>query len=224
MTFALVARCAQSGMVGTAVASSSPAVAARCAFAEAGVGAVSSQNLTDPTLGSETLALMRGGAGAQDALHTLRQRGRHMAYRQVLAVDSRGETAVFSGEHTLGVWAQQQTPNAAAAGNLLAHKEVIAAMLQGFAQCEGHLGECLLCALETALAAGGEAGPIHSAGMKIAHEMPWPYVDLRCDWSEECPVATLRQAWAVYQPQMDDYVRRALQPQEAPAFGVPGDA
>ena len=51
MTFSLVARCAETGMFGLAISSSSPAVAARCAYARADVGAVASQNVTDPTLG-----------------------------------------------------------------------------------------------------------------------------------------------------------------------------
>ena len=46
MTFSLVARCRETGMFGVAVTSSSPAVAARCAYARAGVGAVASQNVT----------------------------------------------------------------------------------------------------------------------------------------------------------------------------------
>ena len=57
MTFSLVARCAQTGMFGLAVASSSPAVAARFSYARAGVGAVASQNVTDPSLGPLTLDL-----------------------------------------------------------------------------------------------------------------------------------------------------------------------
>ena len=52
MTFSLVARCAETGMFGVAISSSSPAVAARCAYARAGVGAVASQNVTDPTPGA----------------------------------------------------------------------------------------------------------------------------------------------------------------------------
>ena len=42
MTFSVVARCPETGMFGVAVSSSSPAVAARCAYARAGVGAVAS--------------------------------------------------------------------------------------------------------------------------------------------------------------------------------------
>ena len=61
MTFSLVARCRETGMFGVAVTSSSPAVAARCAHARAGVGAVASQNVTDPALGPLALDLMQSG-------------------------------------------------------------------------------------------------------------------------------------------------------------------
>ncbi|MGA1275753.1 MAG: DUF1028 domain-containing protein, partial [Gemmobacter sp.] len=60
MTFSLVARCAETGRFGMVVSSSSPAVAARCAHARAGVGAAASQNVTDPTLGPRLLDLMAG--------------------------------------------------------------------------------------------------------------------------------------------------------------------
>ena len=50
MTFSLVSRCPDTGMFGVAISSSSPAVAARCSYTRAGVGAVASQNITDPTL------------------------------------------------------------------------------------------------------------------------------------------------------------------------------
>ena len=61
MTFSLVARCEETGMLGTAVTSSSPAVAARCSYTRSGVGAVSSQNVTDPSLGIQSLNLLEEG-------------------------------------------------------------------------------------------------------------------------------------------------------------------
>ena len=67
MTFSIAARCARTGMLGLAVSSSSPAVAARCAYARAQVGAVASQNITDPTLGPRLLDLMALGATAPEA-------------------------------------------------------------------------------------------------------------------------------------------------------------
>ena len=71
MTFSLVARCKRTGMFGTAVASSSPAVAARCSYTRADVGAVSSQNVTDPTLGILTLNLLEKGLSAIEAIDHL---------------------------------------------------------------------------------------------------------------------------------------------------------
>ena len=68
MTFSLVARCAETGMFGVAISSSSPAVAARCSYTRAGIGAVASQNVTDPSLGPLTLDLMQEGAGADAAV------------------------------------------------------------------------------------------------------------------------------------------------------------
>ena len=57
MTFAIIGHCPDIGMVGVATSSSSPAVAARCSFARAGVGAVATQNVTDPRLGPHALPM-----------------------------------------------------------------------------------------------------------------------------------------------------------------------
>jgi uncharacterized Ntn-hydrolase superfamily protein len=223
MTFSLVARCASTGMFGVAVASSSPAVAARCAHAEAGIGAVASQNVTDPALGPRALALMRSGATAAEAVAILRRTAPHAEYRQILAVDRDGGSAVHSGSRALGIWAEATGPDVASGGNLLAHDDVPAAIVAAFGASEGHLGDRLLVALRAGLDAGGEAGPIRSAGIKVMDRLDWPIVDLRCDWTEDCPIAALETVWEVYRPQIAAYVTRALDPTAAPAFGVPGD-
>ncbi|MGB5837051.1 MAG: DUF1028 domain-containing protein, partial [Albidovulum sp.] len=108
MTFSLVARCAETGMFGVAVSSSSPAVAARCSYARAGVGAVASQNITDPTLGPLALDLMAGGMSATEAVEEIRRQAAFIDYRQVLAVDGAGRTAVHSGAQALGIWTSAQ--------------------------------------------------------------------------------------------------------------------
>ena len=51
----------------------------------------------------------------------------------------------------------------------------------------------------------------------------WPLAELRIDWTEDCPISALEAAWAVYEPQMEDYVTRALDPRAAPSYGVPGN-
>jgi len=77
--------------------------------------------------------------------------------------------------------------------------------------------------MRAGLAAGGEAGPGHSAGMKLVDKQSWPVADLRCDWTESCPIEQVALAWQVYKPQLDAYVQRALDPRAAPSYGVPGD-
>ena len=223
MTFSLVARCAETGRFGVAIASSSPAVAARCSYARAGVGAVASQNVTDPALGPMTLDLMEGGMTASEAIAEIRAQGRFIDYRQVLAVDGRGRTAIHSGPNSLGIWSEARAENVASGGNLLADAAVPQAIVDGFLGAKGHLGDRLIAALRAGLSAGGEAGPVHSAGLKIVDRVSWPVADLRCDWTEACPVEALAGLWEIYKPQLDAYVHRALDPRAAPSYGVPGD-
>ena len=224
MTFSITGRCARSGMFGIAVTSSSMAVAARCAFVRAGVGAVATQNITDPRLGPRGLDLMAEGRNASEALAQLLAEHELRDYRQLALVDSSGGSAVHSGAKTLGLYNTANGPDAVAAGNLLADKAVPEAMLSAFqAAAESHLGERLLIALQAGLAAGGEEGPVRSAGALVADKQAWPLVDLRVDWSEGDPIADLTEAWRGWAPQMDDYVTRALDPASAPAYGVPGD-
>ena len=223
MTFSIAARCAETGMFGIAVSSSSPAVAARCAHARAGVGAFGTQNITDPRLGPAGLDLMAQGASAEQAIATLRQSAPYVEFRQLVAVDAKGGTAAHSGDHTLGTHATAQAHNVAAAGNLLRDAEIPAKMVAAFQRTQGHLGDRLLAAMEAALAAGGEEGPVHSAGMLIVRDVPWPIADLRVDWSDGDPIIELRRLWDLYKPQLEDYVTRALNPTAAPSFGVPGN-
>lgn len=222
MTFSLVARCARTGQFGMVISSSSPAVAARCAHVRAGVGAVASQNVTDPGLGPLILDALEGGLGAADALARITTGRAHIGYRQLLVVDRVGRTAIHSGVQVLGVWGQAAGRDCAAGGNLLANAGIPAAMVAAFEAASGHLGDRLMLALEAGLAAGGEAGPVRSAGLKIADRLSWPLADLRIDWAEE-PIAMLRAAWDTYRPQMAAYVQRATDPTQAPSYGVPGD-
>jgi len=127
MTFSIIGRCETSGKIGIAISSSSIAVGARCPWLRAGVGAVSTQNITLPA----------------------------------------------------------------------------------------------------ALNEGGEAGPVHSAALSIidgsSPSINCPIVDLRVDWADHDPIGELIGLWQAYQPQMDDYIARALEPANAPSYGVPGD-
>ena len=223
MTFSIVARCVKTNQFGIAISSSSPAVAARCAFALAGVGVVASQNITDPRLGPKVLLAMTEGHSAPYAVAKIMEAAEHTDFRQVLAVDTAGTAAIHSGSKSLGVHADFKSLNVAAAGNLLANSNIPMEMVATFNESRGHLGDRLINAMRTALTFGGETGPVHSAGLLLVDKQDWPLADLRCDWTEHCPIEEVAAAWHIYKPQMGDYVTRALDPTAAPSYGVPGD-
>jgi len=223
MTFSIIGRCTDTGQLGIAISSSSIAVGARCPWLRAGVGAVASQNITLPALGPQILDLLEAGLDPAAALDKALGSNGYSQYRQVALLDSQGHTALFSGSQALGLHNALAGEQCVAAGNLLASPEVIAAMLKAFEQTPGQLAERLLAAMHAAMAAGGEAGPVHSAALKVVGELTWPIIDLRVDWAEQDPIGQLDQLWQAYRPQMQDYITRALDPTAAPSYGVPGD-
>ncbi|CAB4647431.1 unannotated protein [freshwater metagenome] len=223
MTISIAARCERTGAFGVAISSSSPAVGSRCPNVRAGVGAVSSQNVTDPSLGPALLDALQSGLGAHDALAQVSKAATHPEFRQLTVVDNSGESAVYSGAKSLGINAEVTTKNVAAAGNMLANPDVIQAMVDAFITTSNNeLADRLIHALEAGVKAGGEAGPVHSAAVVVATEVSWPTTNLRIDWDED-PISKLREIYNVWAPQSQDYLTRALNPNTAPSYGVPGD-
>ena len=223
MTLSLLAADPRAGELGMVIASSSPAVAARCAYIRPAVGVAATQNVTDPRLGPALLDALADGDDPEQALASVRSSSAHIEYRQLAVVDRAGRAAGWSGGRALGVHGVRTADGCVAAGNLLAGEHVLEAMVAGFATgAELTLTDRLLAALEAAAEAGGEAGPLRSAGLLVSAAVPWPVVDLRVD-DHDAPVAALAALWHVYAPLRDDYITRALDPSDAPAFGVPGD-
>ncbi|WMI97179.1 DUF1028 domain-containing protein [Pseudomonas chlororaphis subsp. aurantiaca] len=223
MTFSIVGRCAETGQLGIAISSSSIAVGARCPWLRSGVGAVSSQNITLPALGPQVLDGLGEGLAPAQALDQALTRNGYSQYRQVAVVDAQGRTALFSGNHALGIHNALAGEQCVAAGNLLANSTVIERMVEAFESSEGCLAARLLSALQAGQDAGGEAGAVHSAALSVVGELVWPIVDLRVDWAEANPIGELQNLWSAYEPQLQDYLTRALNPSLAPSYGVPGD-
>jgi uncharacterized Ntn-hydrolase superfamily protein len=224
MTFSIVGRCAQTGQLGIAISSSSIAVGARCPWLRAKVGAVATQNITLPALGPQILDhLEQGRLDPATALDRALGANEWSEYRQVTVIDAQGRTAFYSGKHALGTYHAVAGAQCVAAGNMLASADVIEAMPIAFEQAPGTLADRLLAAMHAAMAKGGEAGPVHSAALRIVGDLVWPIVDLRVDWADDDPIGKLDSLWQAYQPQMQDYVTRALNPTAAPSYGVPGD-
>jgi uncharacterized Ntn-hydrolase superfamily protein len=223
VTFSISGRCGRTGQFGLAISTSSVCVASRCSWARAGVGVVATQNITNPALGKLGLDLLEKGDDAAAVLEKLiTEDGANIHYRQISVVGRTGPPATHSGTSSLGTYASATGEDSAGTGNLLANTDVPQAMVDTF---EAHpdiaLPERLLRALEEGLVAGGEVAAVKSAGLYIVDKYVWPTCDLRVDWSD-APIAKLREVWGVYEPQMGDYLLRAIDPDSAPRHHAPG--
>jgi uncharacterized Ntn-hydrolase superfamily protein len=222
VTFTIVARSDDTRMFGVAIASSSAAVAAHCSHARAGIGAVATQNITDPILGPRMLDGLRCGATAAEAIAGVLDSTDHGAYRQLLAIGSLGSPAHHCGARGMGLAASAVSQHAVAAGHLLPNRQVPAAMIAAFDATYGHFADRLLAALQAGVAVGGAAAALHSAGLLVVREVPWPIIDLRVDWSDADPIAALDLLWKRYAPQVEESVGQALRPGHSAAAGLPG--
>ena len=145
-------------------------------------------------------------------------------YRQVTIIDREGGTAHHSGAKTLGTNAVAEGTDCVAAGNLLSNPMCRSAMVASFARhADLHLAERLLRALEAGSWPAARWGRSNPPGC-------WWWTSRSGRWStcgstgrRTIPSRRLRDLWERYQPQMKDYVTRALDPRSAPAYGVPGD-
>ena len=222
MTLSIAAWDEKTGQLAAAISSSSISVSSRCLHWRPGVGIALSQNITDPRLGQRMLRLLDDGVTVGDAVEATVQSTPYSAYRQLALINNSGETGLFTGDAVLGCFSSAEGKHCVAAGNLLGNEGVPAAMVASFEQSSGAFGLRLLNALKAGVDAGGEAGPLHSAGLLIGGDVSWPLTELRIDWDDD-PITKMFAGWEIYAPQIDDYITRAIQPEEAPAYGVPGD-
>jgi uncharacterized Ntn-hydrolase superfamily protein len=223
MTFSLAARDPATGAFGMVLSSSSPAVAGRCLHLRPRVGVAASQNVTNPALGPRLLDLLQAGSTAEEATAQVVAEEAHPEHRQLTVVDAAGRVAYFSGARALGTHAAATGHQAVAAGNMLAGAHVVQAMIDCYqASSAAAFEERLLAGFLGGLAAGGEEGPVRSAGLAVVEGAPWRVTDLRVDDADD-PAAELGRLLALWLPQKRDYLTRALDPAAAPSYGVAGD-
>ena len=216
MTFSIAGRCARTGMLGAVVTTSSMAVGGRCAYAQAGVGAVLTQHRTDPRRGPKMLERLREGAAPAAILKDFEKSEAGIGWRQLAIIDAKGQAAFFNGSNIYSVFKGLVGRDCVAVGNIIRTTDVVDAMVKSFEANEAEpLAERLMRAIEAGDAAGGELKQIKSAGLMVAHRESFPFVDLRVDLSPR-PLQELRFLWELYQPTADDYVVRAVNPDSAP--------
>lgn len=215
MTFSIAGRCARTGMLGTIVTTSAMAVGSRCGWARANVGAVLTQHRTDPRLGPLALDRLAAGQAPDAIVKDLEASDPNLRWRQLAILAADGRAAFFNGSKITSIAKGRIGRDYVAVGNILRTTDVVDAMAETFEANETEpLPERLMRSLEAGLAAGGELKLLKSAGLLVVHQESFPLVDLRIDLSPQ-PLTELRFLWELYQPSMNDYVVRVVEPDKA---------
>ena len=208
MTWSIVAHEPSTGAFAVAVTTCAFAVGASCPFVRAGVGAVSTQSMTNRYLGPAILdGLARGLAPAAAIEGALAgDDGRHL--RQVHVVDRHGRTAAWTGRHCVEWCGDAALSGVSVAGNMLAGADVVADTLACFTADAGPLPERLMAALDAGQAAGGDRRGKQSAALLLATTEDFPDLNLRVDDHAE-PLAELRRLLGLWRDQAEPRLRTA---------------
>jgi len=181
-TFSITAFDPETGDLGVAVQSKFPNVRAVVPWAEAEVGAVATQALSNASYGPKGLALMRNGAMADEALKILIENDSLRDERQVGIVDAKGNSATWTGRNTFdwaggnagGNWAGRgeivKGRFFTAQGNILVGKETIEAMTRTYQETKGALADKLVAALVAGGKAGGDRRGEQSAALLVVRK------------------------------------------------------
>lgn len=221
MTFSLLGRCPRTGQLGAIVTTSAIGVGARCQFARAGIGAVLTQHRTDPRLGPMMLDMMQAGLSAPDAVKGAAAGTPHAHWRQLAAIDAQGRTAAFTGSSVRPAHGEAHGTDCVAIGNIIRDPAMPAAMIRAFeADPSLPLADRLIAAIQAGEAAGGEIAAVASAALLVVETERFPLVDLRVD-SHDHPLDELERIWRLYAPTAADYVRRAVNPDNADTYIAP---
>ncbi|HJZ32870.1 MAG TPA: DUF1028 domain-containing protein [Hyphomicrobiaceae bacterium] len=182
MTWSIVAHDPASGALAVAVATCAFAVGAHCPYVRSGVGAVSTQSITNRYLGPAILDLMARGVDPATAINSALTADHGRELRQVHAVDRHGRTAASTGRHCVEYCGDRTGPQFSVAGNMLAGEAVLAATVAAFAGGdELALPERLISALEAGERAGGDRRGRQSAALLLTTSEDFADLDLRVD-------------------------------------------
>jgi uncharacterized Ntn-hydrolase superfamily protein len=218
MTWSIIARDAETGRVGIAVASRFFAVGARVPFIRTGIGAVATQALVNQGLGHSGLDLMAGGASAAEALWVLMEGDKGRQHRQIHLMDRAGGFAAHTGAACIGWCGHRNGKGLSVAGNMLTGPEVIEATA-GHYEASMHLpfARRLIAAMLAGENAGGDKRGRESAALLVHDAETFPIYDIRVDDHPD-PLAELARLHGVALERFVHF-RRCL-PSQANATGL----
>jgi uncharacterized Ntn-hydrolase superfamily protein len=203
-TFSIVARDPETGQMGVAVQSHWFSVGSVVSWAEAGVGAVATQSLVDPSYGPLALELLKAGKSPEDALKGLLAADSGSDVRQVAMVDTQGRVAVHTGVRCIPEAGHHKGTGYTTEANLMERNTVWDAMASAYEHASGPFADRLLAALEAAQREKGDIRGKQSAAILIvaakATGRPWEdrIMDLRVEDSPD-PIKEIKRLVRVHQ-------------------------
>jgi uncharacterized Ntn-hydrolase superfamily protein len=159
---------------------------------------------------------LEAGKTATETVAELTANDPTIGWRQLAVIDKEGGTACFHGDRIKSIHAGAEGDGCCATGNIIRNGQIPAAMVATFeANAAEPLAERLILALEAGEEAGGEFRLLKSAAVLVVDEQSFPLVDLRVEF-DRAPLTELRFLWEIYRPEVQQYVRRTMDPDSIP--------
>jgi uncharacterized Ntn-hydrolase superfamily protein len=197
-TFSIVARDSVTGDIGVAVQSHWFNVGSVVDWGEAGVGVIATQSFVNPSFGLRGLELLKQGKTPQQVVDELITGDEGRDLRQLAVLDSKGNTASYTGKNCIDAAGNIAEQNVSVQANMMLKNTVWPAMLKAFKETKAPLAERLISALEAAQNEGGDIRGKQSASIMIFKSInsgkPWEdkIMDLRVEDNDE-PVKELKR-------------------------------
>ena len=218
MTWSIAVHDPGTGDFAVAIATRAFGVGASCPFVRSGVGAVSTQSITNRYLGPAVLDAMARGLSPADAIESALAGDTGRGVRQVQAVDRQGRAAAHTGANCVEWCGDSGDGHVSVAGNMLAGAAVVADTLARFqAGAALPLPERLLAAMDAGQAAGGDKRGQRSPALVLASTEDFPDIDLRAN-DHPAPLDELRRLLALWRRDREPGLRTA--PRKADPSGL----
>ena len=166
-TFSILAISPDSRLMGVAVTSGSTSVGDRGPHAKPGVGVIATQAYTNVTYGIKGLELLTKGLSPKDVSDMLLMEDSGRELRQVAIMDFNRRKAVFTGVKAPEFHGEIVGKDYVVVGNLLAAKEVVKSMAEGFERSSGDLSWRMAKALKAGSECGGDRRGEKSAALIV---------------------------------------------------------
>lgn len=204
MTWSIVAHDPETGAFGVAVATRAFAVGSRCPWLRAGVGALSTQSMSNHLLGPAILERLAHGIEPAKAIEAALAGDSGRGLRQVHCVDRHGRAAAWTGGNCVEWCGHRTGKHVSVAGNMLAGPGVVEQTYEAYARGgTTPFPERLLAALVAGQAAGGDKRGKQSSALMVMSDDIIADVNLRVDDHAE-PIPELERLLSIW--------RREVQP------------